>query len=588
MPAGWATGSACVAMMMAGQGPFVTMRTMGIRGTLCLLAALLIATAVAPTANADTFCVNRTGCADPGHNFTTIQQAISAAKTNNPASPPPSPDSILVGDGVFHEAVSDGSDNPVDIFGSGPRTESGGTLIERNPGTNVSTVSLGVALGGRASTIQGVTIQVASGNGNTGLQTAGDAGDVAVVAATNPTPPTNGVGISVNGNGQTTIRNATVDLPGTGLGVRLHIAKLEGSSVKASTGLQGDGTIHASTIEANLGAQSSGLKLEDCVLRISGPNGIALSAVGIGFNVFNRLTARHLTVIGDSDPTSLAVRAEAAGSTSDNSADVDIRSSILRGFATNFKRSAINSAEHTGTANLSVAYSDYNASIPAMDNGGLGTLDDTTGNTSADPGFRSAADLRLSPGSALIDAGDPASPDAGAFDPDALVDFDGLPRKFDGNGDGVARADIGAFEFQPEPPPQPLPVLETDTIPPTITLKGRKIQRGAKLVKVGVTSNEAATLVGSGNLSLPAVRRAGPSASAAMRKRFTLRPQTKPIAASTATTLTLRLNKRARRLTQRAQAKGKAARVTITVRATDAAGNVASAKLKIKLKRKKS
>lgn len=574
-------------MVVAGLYVLATMPGMGIRGMLCSATALVITLAVAPTAGADTFCVNRPGCIDPGHNFTTIQEAISAAEANNPASPPASPDSILVGDGVFHEAITEGGDNPVDIVGAGPRTDTGGTLIERDPGNSVRTVVLGVALGGRASTIKDVTIQVASGNENTGLLTGGEAENVVVTAATSPSPPTNSVGISVEGNGQTTIRDAKVDLPETAVGVQMHIAKLEGSSVKASTGLEGDGTVHGSTIEANLGAQSSGLKLEDSVMRISGPNGVALSTIGIGFNAFERLKARHLTIIGDSDPTSLAVLAEAAGTSgSDNSAEVDIRSSILRGFATDFKRSATNDpGGHTGTANLTIAYSDYDKSLPKEDNGGPGTLDDTTGNISANPNFRSATDLHLSPGSALIDAGDPASPDTSSiFEPDSTVDFDGLPRRIDGNGDGVARADIGAFEFQPKPPPQQ-PVL--DTTAPRISLRGKKIQRGAKLVRVSVTSDEAAELEGNGNVTVPALKARASSAGTAKKKRFKLRAQTSPIAAGTTTTLTLRLTKQARQLTKRAQAKGKTAKVTITVSATDAAGNEALAMLKVKLKRKK-
>ena len=84
--------------------------------------------------------------------------------------------------------------------------------------------------------------------------------------------------------------------------------------------------------------------------------------------------------------------------------------------------------------------------------------------TTADPGFVDAGmgDFHLAPGSAMIDIGDPAAPLPG------VLDLDGEDRETDGNGDGVARRDIGADETaavptappgsgQPATPAQPKP-----------------------------------------------------------------------------------------------------------------------------------
>jgi hypothetical protein len=236
----------------------------------------------------------------------------------------------------------------------------------------------------------------------------------------------------------------------------------------------GEGTdVHASTINANVGVTGSDAKVEDSVLHISGLNGTAVQASAIGINNFQRFTIRHVIAIGDSDPTSVAALAHAEGNgSSANSADVDIRNSILRGFAKNFVRFGNSVSGHDGTANIEVAYSDYDSSISKDDNGGPGTLNDTSpgGNTSADPGFLSATDFHLAYNSPLIDAGDPASPDLTGFEPDSTLDFDGLPRKVDGEADGVARADIGAFEFQQTPPS-----VTNATVTPTTVRPGQPV-----------------------------------------------------------------------------------------------------------------
>jgi len=73
---------------------------------------------------------------------------------------------------------------------------------------------------------------------------------------------------------------------------------------------------------------------------------------------------------------------------------------------------------------------------------GTASLTGVNGNIAADPIFLdlAAGNYRLQPGSPAIDAGDGTAAPAS--------DFDGLPRPKDGNGDGRAAMDIGAFEAQ--------------------------------------------------------------------------------------------------------------------------------------------
>jgi hypothetical protein len=174
------------------------------------------------------------------------------------------------------------------------------------------------------------------------------------------------------------------------------------------------------------------------------------------------LSANHVTIL-DSGASYPAIDLEketgAAGVTA------TVSNSILRGFGSGYKVNAA-AGPGIGIAKLTVRYSNF---LAKGTNSGL--LDIGTGNIDADPLL--AADLSLPAGSPSVDTGDPA--------PGGLTtDFLGAPRPVDGNGDGVARRDMGAFEYQPPAPPAEPPGPGVDTAPPqTKIVKGP----GSKLAK---------------------------------------------------------------------------------------------------------
>jgi hypothetical protein len=83
--------------------------------------------------------------------------------------------------------------------------------------------------------------------------------------------------------------------------------------------------------------------------------------------------------------------------------------------------------------------------------GGTTPTPGSANNVFGDPMFTNSAagDLTLQPGSPLVDRGDPALVVPGE------LDAAGSPRSVDGNGDCVARPDIGAFERADTCPPPP-------------------------------------------------------------------------------------------------------------------------------------
>jgi serine protease len=82
------------------------------------------------------------------------------------------------------------------------------------------------------------------------------------------------------------------------------------------------------------------------------------------------------------------------------------------------------------------------------------------GNISSDPMFANQAqkNFHLTTGSPAIDSGNESSTPVLPTE-----DFDSFLRPIDGNGDGVAKIDIGAFEFNPAASNLPLPTVQSSS-----------------------------------------------------------------------------------------------------------------------------
>jgi hypothetical protein len=130
-------------------------------------------------------------------------------------------------------------------------------------------------------------------------------------------------------------------------------------------------------------------------------------------------------------------------------ASATLASTIVRGCATSVRR---DSGGGNRTANLTIFNSDLDLSPAAISETGAGTLvaGPGDGNIDADPLFLGLPGLGQLPraGSPVIDRGLTT-----ALSPqESATDLEGHPRVVDGDGDGGAKRDMGAFEYQRRAP----------------------------------------------------------------------------------------------------------------------------------------
>ena len=324
-----------------------------------------------------------------------LQQAIAIADVVA------SPDTIHVAGSLAHAAAVDLSNSPIDLIGSG--SGAGGTAIDAGAGG---------LLVGAGSSASALSVR-STGNAAVWLESASAIDHVAVVAAET------GVRVDPIAGGQfATIRDSHVVAP-NGIvddsGANgVNAFQLERTTVEASR-------FGVFVLVANATVANSVIRA-----RTSGATGV------MAHNVAN-IAVDGSTIDGGGSGAFGVRTGEGTGAT------IVVRGSIVRGFGTDLFANTVRAGY-----GLSVSDSDY-----ATRNGV--SIGDLGGNLNADPHWVDAAngDYRLAAGSPLIDKGPPRAAAPGE------TDRGGASRVTDGDGDGVAVRDIGAFEAGADPTPPP-------------------------------------------------------------------------------------------------------------------------------------
>jgi hypothetical protein len=402
------------------------------RSTLAAAVAVLALCAPA-VASAQTYCVHAAAATCPGgtDELNDLQKALHDAALN----PTDTTNTITVGPGTYTPMsggfVYPASTNVVIVTGAGATATTltglasspevlalsapaGASSISGLTIKAVGTTSNGLSLDNTAASHVTVTLPASSTAIGVALQDS-SLQDSTVTAATPLVSPS--IGIQTDGTSQvdrvTTTAQSGVDVrSGTFTGSELHIAT-------TGTGLVAD-TSSTATIDVAL------LTL----LANPSPTAIALTS-----KAGATLTATSLTLVGAGQST-VGVDVDGTGSTASSATVSD---SIFSGFASDVSRTI--GGTGTGTAALSLDHdivntsSDPGATVPPTP-----TFDasDLTG----DPKFVNGAkgDYRPSYNSPAVDSG-------GSCSTPCFPDLNGNIRPIDGNGDGVAVLDRGAFEY---------------------------------------------------------------------------------------------------------------------------------------------
>lgn len=177
------------------------------------------------------------------------------------------------------------------------------------------------------------------------------------------------------------------------------------------------------------------------------------------------LTLRNTTIVPSGQTVEPVFTGVVTGG-SFGDVDIDVSDSVIQGFAKTWDLTAPMGI--SGNTYISIDHSNFN---PVGSQVGDGTQYLSAGNINLDPMFVGGGNYELTAASPSVDAGNPAATPG-------FLDLAGRARLTDGNGDGVAVVDQGAYEFQPAASGPPVDttapmVSKVKFISPTATKAGQ-------------------------------------------------------------------------------------------------------------------